>query len=250
VKLNDRAPKPLNDLGGLEEFLEEKSGHPGGTLRLLPLVESLDLKRLGELAHRARRTDPESQLPDFSSWYRVVCPPGIDPDELAQGLRQLEVVETAYVMRPGPPPVNPTDDPRTTNQGYLDAAPNGIDARYAWGFPGGDGTGIGVVDMEQGWNLNHEDLAAAAITLLSGINNTYLGHGTSVLGEVLMVDNTVGGVGIAPSAKGRVPTPSSARRRICPTATSCCWKPRSTTPWVARTTGRSRSQTRHTRPSA
>ena len=29
-------------------------------------------------------------------------------------------------------------------------------------------------------------------------------HGTSVLGEVLMVDNTIGGVGIAPSAKGRV----------------------------------------------
>lgn len=49
-------------------------------------------------------------------------------------------------------------NPRNTNQGYLDAAPAGIDARYAWGFPGGDGMGANMVDMEQGWNLNHEDL--------------------------------------------------------------------------------------------
>jgi hypothetical protein len=107
-------------------------------------------------------------------------------------------------MRPGPPPVNPADDPRNANQGYLDEAPNGIDARFAWGIAGGDGTGIGFVDMEQGWNLNHEDLSAAGITIISGINNAYFYHGTSVLGEVLMFDNTLGGVGIAPSASGRV----------------------------------------------
>src|SRR5271163_2575839 len=38
----------------------------------------------------------------------------------------------------------------------------------------------------------------------SGINNAYQFHGTSVLGEMLMVDNTIGGVGIAPSSTGRV----------------------------------------------
>ena len=81
---------------------------------------------------------------------------------------------------------------------------NGIDARYAWGFAGGDGAGIGFVDMEQGWNLNHEDLAGAGITIISGLNHSYPWHGTSVLGEVLMVDNTIGGVGIAPSSTGRV----------------------------------------------
>ena len=30
-----------------------------------------------------------------------------------------------------PPPVNPADDPRSANQGYLDAAPSGIDAMRA-----------------------------------------------------------------------------------------------------------------------
>jgi hypothetical protein len=58
--------------------------------------------------------------------------------------------------------------------------------------------------MEQGWNLNHEDLSAASITLISGLNQAYFFHGTSVLGELRMMDNTVGGVGIAPQSTGRV----------------------------------------------
>jgi hypothetical protein len=102
------------------------------------------------------------------------------------------------------------DDPRSTNQGYLDAAPDGIDAEYAWprpgglGFNGGDGTGIGFVDMEQGWTLNHEDLAAAGITIISGVSQAYFGHGTAVLGEVAAVDNTLGCVGISPAVGARV----------------------------------------------
>jgi hypothetical protein len=104
-------------------------------------------------------------------------------------IRELGDVESAYLMRPVPPPVNPAYDPRNVNQGYEDAAPNGIDARYAWGFVGGDGAGVGFVDMERGRNLNHEDLAAAGITLISGISNDFFFDGTSVLGEVLMVDN-------------------------------------------------------------
>jgi hypothetical protein len=175
-----------------------------GELRLLPLFESVSAVRLQELVDQARRTDPGYEPADFSAWFQVVPPVGVDPDRVAEGLRALEDVEDAYVMRPGPPPVNATDDPRSTNEGYLDAAANGIDARYAWPFSGGDGAGVGFVDMEQGWNLNHEDLAAAGITLISGLNNAYRWHGTSVLGEVLMVDNTIGGVGVAPASSGRV----------------------------------------------
>src|SRR5437588_301744 len=82
-----------------------------------------------------------------------------------------------------PPPVNPSDDPRNTNQHYEDAAPTGIDVRWAWAQA--DGSGVGFVDMERGWTLNHEDLVAAGISIISGINNDYTGHGTAVLGEVL-----------------------------------------------------------------
>lgn len=82
---------------------------------------------------RARRSDPdlERESPDFSNWYQIVSPAGVNPDELARALRQIEIVETAYVMRPLPPPVNPSDDPRYPNEGYLGAAPNGID-RHLW----------------------------------------------------------------------------------------------------------------------
>src|SRR4029079_1929293 len=97
---------------------------------------------------------------------------------------------------------SPAGDPRNTDQHYEDAAPAGIDVRWAWGQA--DGSGVGFVDMERGWTLNHEDLVAASISIISGINNDYTGHGTAVLGEVVMVDNTVGGVGIAPFASARV----------------------------------------------
>src|SRR5438034_1392156 len=84
----------------------------------------------------------------------------------------------------------------------LTAAHPGIDVRWAWGQA--DGSGVGFVDMERGWTLNHEDLVAAGINIISGVNTDYTGHGTAVLGEVVMVDNTIGGVGIAPFASARV----------------------------------------------
>ena len=186
-----------------------KSGEDQPPLRLnglplRPLFDPRNSKRLDQLIARARRNDPDYEPPDFSVWFEVQTPAGVNADELVKALRELDKVETAYVMRVNHPPINPGDDPREKRQGYQGAAPDGIDARYAWGFLGGDGGGTGFVDLEQGWNLNHRDLKDANITIISGINKWAFSHGTSVLGEVLMVDNTIGGVGIAPAAKGRV----------------------------------------------
>jgi subtilase family protein len=127
-----------------------------------------------------------------------------EAESLAEALGALDDVESAYVEAgPTPPPsVVPADDPRSTNQGYLDAAPDGIDARWAWTFT--NGVGVGFVDVEQGWTLDHEDLVAAHIKLISGVNKAYTGHGTAVLGEVVAVDNKLGGIGIAPYASTRV----------------------------------------------
>ena len=44
-------------------------------------------------------------------------------------------------------------------------------------FLGGDGAGAAFVDMEQGWNLNHEDLTAAGITPTSRQPNYFLNMG-------------------------------------------------------------------------
>jgi hypothetical protein len=202
IKFKSGGRKPPQHLEGWQASLGGAAKHLA-PLRLLPLFGSLDSKLLIELVDLARKNDPDYKPVDFSAWLQVETPAGVNADELAKRLRKLPNVETAYVMVPSPPPVSP-DDERNPQQHYQDAAPNGIDARHAWGFTGGDGTGIGFVDVEQGWNLDHEDLKGAKITIISGINKMCYPHGTSVLGEVLMVDNTKGGVGIAPSAKGRV----------------------------------------------
>ena len=203
IKLKSGGGKPPQQLDGWQASFEG-TAKTLAPLRLMPLFEPRNANRLNQLIARARINDPNYKPPDFSVWWEVETPAGVKADELVKPLRKLGNVETAYVMRVNHPPINPGDDPREKRQGYQDAAPDGIDARYAWGFLGGDGAGTGFVDLEQGWNLNHRDLKDANITIISGINKWAFSHGTSVLGEVLMVDNTIGGVGIAPTAKGRV----------------------------------------------
>jgi hypothetical protein len=111
-------------------------------------------------------------------------------------------VEQAYVELPvSEPVVDPSDDPYSTMQGYLDPAPDGIDARHAWTVPGGDGAGIAFIDLESGWKADHQDLSDQAPALIFGSNKTTNDsdeHGTAVLGEVVGVDNALGVVGIAP----------------------------------------------------
>ena len=141
--------------------------------------------------------------PPFDRYVSVEASSREAAADIVRRLQAQNLVEEAYVEGgPVPPPVNAVDDPRSVDQGYLDAAPNGIDARWAWNLT--DGFGIRFVDLERGWTLNHEDLAGANITLISGLNQDFQGHGTAVLGEVVAVDNMRGGVGIAPRATCQV----------------------------------------------
>jgi subtilisin family serine protease len=138
------------------------------------------------------------------SYVRINVPEGTDPAEIVKAVSGWSSVETAYVEAgPVPPPlVNSSDDPMSGEQGYLGAAPEGIDARFAWDKA--DGSGVLFVDVEQGWVFNHRDLKRAKVTLISGENAAYHGHGTAVLGEVVGVDNKIGVIGIAPKATARV----------------------------------------------
>jgi hypothetical protein len=182
------------------EWTELTAAHRG--IALVPYFSTLPehtLRSLSQPAASQRAAVP----PSFTQYFAIECPAGVDPEAVARTVAPWSIVDTAYVEAgPTPPPFNPSDDPRNPDQHYEDAAPTGIDVRWAWAQA--DGSGVGFVDMEQGWTLNHEDLVAAGISMISGINNAYTGHGTAVLGEVLMVDNTIGGVGIAPFASARV----------------------------------------------
>lgn len=161
------------------------------TLRIAPLIGPAAPSARSEAGERLRR------------YFAIEVAADGDANAIAQELQASPEVETAYVEpAPVPPPVVAADDPRSGSQGYLNAAPQGIDARFAWSST--DGLGVGFVDLEQGWTLSHEDLAGAGITLISGVNQSFAGHGTAVLGEIVAVDNTLGVVGIAPRAHTRV----------------------------------------------
>lgn len=156
-----------------------------------------------ELIRRLEETKPAGRWGRLNQFLMLEVPEPLDPEGVAATFRAGRQVESAEVdPGPVPPPVHSSDDPRCVDQRYLDAAPTGIDARFAWGVT--DGAGVGFVDLEQGWTLNHDDLVAAGITLISGVNRAWFSHGTSVLGEVVGVDNTIGVVGIAPQATARV----------------------------------------------
>ncbi|MDX1979434.1 MAG: S8 family serine peptidase [Bryobacteraceae bacterium] len=182
--------------GGLDAILRQNN------LRLLPYFDQESQQAIEVLNKRAKERQPERLLPRLDTWFQVALPRGAKAEELVQEIRKANGVETAYLVRPSPPPVSPGDDIWNASQAYLDAAPSGIDARYAWQH-GLSGEGAAYVDLEQGWNFHHEDLRDAGIALLSGLNYRFVWHGTRVLGAISMVDNNKGGVGIAPSAVAR-----------------------------------------------
>lgn len=183
-------------VGTVDQLREEFLG-----IEFERLFRSLDPDEIRELIEEATRCDPDYKPPNLLTYFAIDCPGNVDPDAVQEAVAEWWGVEIAYVEGgpTRPPSVSPGDDPRSPDQGYLDPAPDGIDAEFAWGVPGGDGDGVGFVDIEQGWTLNHEDLRAASVSLLSGVNKAYEGHGTAVLGEVTAVDNARGCVGITPN---------------------------------------------------
>ncbi len=136
-------------------------------------------------------------------------------DALAERLCALPFVEGAYVKPATLLPVRPMprgagesgDDPTpdfTSRQGYLDAAPAGVDARYAWQLPGGRGAGVHIVDIEGGWDFEHEDLLVNKGGVIGGKPYTdryWRDHGTAVLGVVTGDANAFGVTGICADAK-------------------------------------------------
>lgn len=95
-------------------------------------------------------------------------------------------------------------DPLVTEQGYLDPAPRGIGVNTAGVWGSYDGAGIGFVDLESGWNLNHVELPPPLLApqpILNINDNLAEEHGTGVLGIVLAQATGQGITGIAPAAK-------------------------------------------------
>jgi hypothetical protein len=192
------------DVSSLTELLASEG------INLEPLF-GLSEERL-QARTAALSAETGTDVPDLSVYYHVEAP-SERLDELAERLSKLDAVEAAYVKPPAEPaemrlnemtplaaePPAHTPD-FTARQEYLNAAPIGIDARYAWTLAGGRGAGGQIIDIEWGWRFNHEDLSANQGGVVSGTSSSDDNHGTAVLGEYSGDGNTLGVTGISSDA--------------------------------------------------
>jgi hypothetical protein len=194
------------DIGPLAAFLAEE----GVALEPLFGVGEERLERQAALLSETA----DHPVPDLTPFYRVRADDA-RLDDLAARLSQLETVSAAYV-KPAPEPaavldVTPEAQPPATadfsaRQGYLRAAPAGVDADWAHAQPGGTGGGVQIIDVEGAWQLAHEDLLQNMSGVIAGTPTTdmsWRNHGTAVFGEFGGDRNGVGVVGIAPDANAR-----------------------------------------------
>jgi hypothetical protein len=198
------APARDPALARLQAALEAQGG---------ALQPTLDPAAADALRARAAATSGRPQ-PDLASGLSLRLPAG--------ALRQLAAARAAaqaegllawsYAGRPAAPP--PADQGSETpdysdRQGYLDADA-GIGAREAWAL-GLRGGGVGLSDVEYGWNLDHEDLEDVGAELEPGqtvpsfvFEYGWEQHGTAVIGQTSASDNGFGVTGGAPEAALRL----------------------------------------------
>jgi hypothetical protein len=167
---------------------------------------------------RARRRESPWNLPDLSLYYHVSV--AGDHEAVAARLNEEEIVAGAYVKPavrideellpasapPGMAIALAASPDFSSLQGHLDAAPGGVNARTAWGQPGGDAKGIQVVVVGGAWRLTHEDLAGNVGGIIGGqpIDAiSFRNHGTAVLGLVRAIRNDRGVTGVAPACDVR-----------------------------------------------
>jgi hypothetical protein len=217
--------KPHAELRALATEVASASGTDVTPLANFLAAEGISLEPLFGVpevhlkAEAATLAPTASDVPDLSVYYRVHAPDD-KLETLAEQLRQHQVVDAAYVKPAGEPaaaesisleelehlntmsplagdapPITPDF---TARQGYVDPAPGGIDARYAWTLAGGGGAGINIIDCEWAWNLTHEDLMVNEGGVVVGAAAGDTNHGTAVQGEMGGNRNGIGVMGICP----------------------------------------------------
>ncbi|CAB9500145.1 peptidase, S8 (Subtilisin) family [Seminavis robusta] len=165
-----------------------------------------------------------NQLPNMNLWQTIELARAADHEAVLAEFEAQECVDVAeayYANTPHPSLIRGETSSHhyhhhrnlqtkaatpdfSSNQAYLNQAPKGIDAEWAWTKPGGTGAGIKVYDIEYGWNQDHEDLGLSGVTVLT--TGTPLNpfepprHGTAVMGEMIGTDNGSGVKGICYAA--------------------------------------------------
>jgi serine protease len=133
------------------------------------------------------------------------------PAERVPALRATGLVEAAWGHpEPAPPPYDippetPLFDPA---QRAFDAPPAGTGVRWARAWPGADGFGVAVIDIEYDFDPEHEALLGNPPEIGPGSPaGQWDYHGNAVLGLIAAGDVGFGVIGAAPAATARVVYP-------------------------------------------
>lgn len=157
---------------------------------------SVSEEKLNEMREKAQRNTGKA-MPDLNTAFILRVPKDMKADQLIDELNALDSVEIAQPMLLPPP--DPVADNYQPQQGYLNAAPGGVDADYAWTQLAGAGGNVWIADIESNWNFNHNDLNSPTligpVSTLTAQNN--IDHGTAVLGVLAARNDGVGTTGIA-----------------------------------------------------
>jgi len=190
-----------------------------GISRYFPRDESLF-----DAEKQAAERRSNASLPDLNLYYLLALPETTtlaDATLIVNRLNQFDQVEIAYI-RPlefdtdvasvggrvvpireavARPPAGLDVTPDFTDlQGYLFDPEPGVNAPYAWTVPGGRGEGVFIIDVERGWNWNHEDLPQPFFHDPANPPPSDVNHGTAVLGELGGKNNGFGVLGIVHAA--------------------------------------------------
>jgi len=209
VKFYDNISFPYYEDSDVQEYFSKNKLFPWRELhekfpgiKVGKLFNSFKPEEIKRIVDNIKESNPTYHAPNFLSCVSIDYPEAAYGNELLAMVNKSELVEYAYIESDGGPTSNnAVSEPDLKEQGYLNRAPQGINAKYAWKKNGGKGQGtVQFIDIEQGWALDHKDLPQN-IPLLYGINSGFVSHGTAVLGIIFMQDDGSGGVGIAHKAR-------------------------------------------------
>jgi serine protease len=190
-------------LKGLKDALTlppdpDRPDRPQRHLTSRPLIEITNpvLNRFEQLAriHHLEATAATSPVPplhSLASYWRIDLRKHPDlVEEVIAKLQRLAEVELAYRELSAADPQN-GGQVFAEDQGYLQDAPDGIGASWAWQRLAALNPQIDLTlcDLEQGWIESHDDLAGKNPTVVAGDNRVLDGssdgfHGTAVLGQL------------------------------------------------------------------
>lgn len=208
------------DTSSLEKLLKSNK------IALTPLFGKNEESILRESATANGKSNEQENVDETRGHlFYYVDAPDAQLEELRDKLLAEDLIDGAYIKPYGEPPIAPDLDDNNVSrdasssfpdniedgapamppnfiarQIYLNSAPAGIDAHYAWGLSGGKGHNVRIIDLEWGWRLNHLDLIQNQGGVLSGTNSSDDNHGTAVLGEYSGDHNNIGISGICPDA--------------------------------------------------